>query len=156
MPIILRFLQTLLEKKLSASTLKVYVAEILAMHSRVGNQTVGSPHQIWINGLHLDPKTHRFRRIRVSSHYLLSLQPWRDRTFLSEVVITDASLSGWGTVWEHRTVRGLWTKGEDDTAHKCAQASCYISASMNQGRWFRGGTLVQPFILAKNVVCQTH
>ena len=41
-PVILRFLQSLMEKKLSASTLKVYVAAISAKHSKVDNQTVGS------------------------------------------------------------------------------------------------------------------
>ena len=41
-PVILRYLQSLMEKKLSASTLKVYVAAISARHSKVDNQTVGS------------------------------------------------------------------------------------------------------------------
>ena len=41
-PFILRFLQSLLDRKLSASTLKVYVAAISARHGRVGGQTVGS------------------------------------------------------------------------------------------------------------------
>lgn len=39
MPIILRFLQSLLEKKLSASTLRVYVAVISARHIKVDNQS---------------------------------------------------------------------------------------------------------------------
>ena len=42
MPMILRFLQSLLERKLSASTLRVYVAAISARHIKVDGQTVGS------------------------------------------------------------------------------------------------------------------
>ena len=42
LPIILRFLQSLLDKGLSVSTLRVYVAAISARHVRVDNQTVGS------------------------------------------------------------------------------------------------------------------
>ena len=41
-PVILRFLQSLLEKKLSASTLRVYVAAISSRHIKVDSQTVGS------------------------------------------------------------------------------------------------------------------
>ncbi|KAK0138713.1 hypothetical protein N1851_024747 [Merluccius polli] len=41
-PIILWFLQSLLEKKLSAFTLRVYVAAVSARHIRVDNQYVGS------------------------------------------------------------------------------------------------------------------
>lgn len=41
-PIILHCWQSLLEKKLSVSTLRVYVAAISASHIRVGNQTMGS------------------------------------------------------------------------------------------------------------------
>ncbi|CAL8366213.1 unnamed protein product [Boreogadus saida] len=55
-------------------------------------------------------------RIRVSSQYLLALQPWRRRAYLAkgvtlglipsrrEVVVTDPSLSGWGAEWQHRAV----------------------------------------------------
>ena len=41
-PMILRFLQSLLERKLSASTLRVYVAAISSRHIKVDSQTVGS------------------------------------------------------------------------------------------------------------------
>ena len=79
------------------------------------------PFQVWINGLHLDPRLHGSRKVRVSSQCLLALQPWRRRAYLAkgvtlgsissrrEVVVTDASPSGWGTVWQHRAVRGLWS-----------------------------------------------
>ena len=82
------------------------------------------PFQIWINGLHLDPRAHGSRKVRVSGRCLLALQPWRAKAFLTkgvslgsipsrrEVVVTDASPSGWGAVWRHRTVRGLWTAQE--------------------------------------------
>ena len=41
-PMILRFLQSLLERKLSASTLRVYVAAISSRHIKVDSRTVGS------------------------------------------------------------------------------------------------------------------
>ena len=41
-PIILHFLKSLLERKLSASTLRVYVAAISSRHVKVDSQTVGS------------------------------------------------------------------------------------------------------------------
>ncbi|XP_074470437.1 uncharacterized protein LOC141754903 [Sebastes fasciatus] len=82
------------------------------------------PFQIWINGLQLDPKSHRSKRVRVSCRCLLALRPWRAGAYLArgislgsipsrrEVVVTDASPSGWGAVWQHRAIRGLWTAQE--------------------------------------------
>jgi len=79
------------------------------------------PLQRWLNGLHLDPKWHRHRKIRVSQQCLSTLSPWRRRSYMSrgvamgsvpfrrETVTTDASLSGWGAVWQNRTARGLWS-----------------------------------------------
>ncbi|XP_059894386.1 uncharacterized protein LOC132447566, partial [Gadus macrocephalus] len=78
------------------------------------------PLQIWVNGLHLDPKWQRHKMVRVSGRCLRALRPWRERAYLiagsplgriasrREVVETDASLSGWGAVWQCRTVRGQW------------------------------------------------
>ena len=78
------------------------------------------PLQIWVNGLHLDPKWQRHKMVRVSGRCLRVLRPWRERAYLiagsplgriasrREVVETDASLSGWGAVWQCRTVRGQW------------------------------------------------
>ena len=52
--------------------------------------------------------------------FLWALRPWRDMRLLLQgvplgnipsrrtVVTTDASLTGWGAVWEHRMVRGVW------------------------------------------------
>ena len=79
------------------------------------------PFQIWTGVLHLDPLLLRSRKVRVSSRCLMALRPWRDRAYLvrgvtlgsipsrREVVVTDASLSGWGAVWQHRAVSGLWS-----------------------------------------------
>ena len=82
------------------------------------------PLQVWINGLHLDPKWHKNRRIKVSPQCLLALQPWRNRSYFTqgvpmglipshrEVIVTDASRLGWGVVWQHRAVRGAWSPHE--------------------------------------------
>uniref|UniRef100_UPI0037E7B013 uncharacterized protein n=1 Tax=Semicossyphus pulcher TaxID=241346 RepID=UPI0037E7B013 len=82
------------------------------------------PFQVWTNGLHLDPRLHGFKKVRVSSRCLLTLRPWRDRAHLAkgvslgsipsrrEVVVTNASPSGWGAVWQRRAVRGLWSAQE--------------------------------------------
>lgn len=79
------------------------------------------PLQVWVNGLGLDPRRHQGRMVVASGKCLRSLKPWRSRAYLSsgvplgslpsrrEVVVTDASLSGWGAVWNHRTVRGTWS-----------------------------------------------
>ncbi|XP_030219303.1 uncharacterized protein LOC115548682 [Gadus morhua] len=78
------------------------------------------PMQMWLNSLHLDPKWHRHRKVRVSRQCLFSLSPWRKRLYMSvgvpmgtipsrrELVTTDACLSGWGAVWQGRTAQGQW------------------------------------------------
>ena len=78
------------------------------------------PLQRWLNSFHLDARRHRHRRLRASRRCLLALAPWRERSFLlqgmpmgsiasrREAVTTDASLSGWGAVWQNRTAQGLW------------------------------------------------
>ncbi|XP_033996783.1 uncharacterized protein LOC117491055 [Trematomus bernacchii] len=82
------------------------------------------PMQIWLNSLHLDAKWHRHRRVRVSRQCLHSLSRWRNRAYLlmgapmgaipsrRETVTVDACLSGWGAVWQGRTVQGLWSAQE--------------------------------------------
>lgn len=82
------------------------------------------PIQIWINNLHLNPKLHQLRLVQLSSQCLHHLRLWGDRDFICrgvtlgslpsrrEVVITDASLIGWGAVWNHRMVRGVWSARE--------------------------------------------
>jgi hypothetical protein len=78
------------------------------------------PFQIWVNSLHLNPSWHRNRLIKVSQRCLLALNSWRSRLYLTkgvvlgmipsrrEIVQTDASLTGWGAVWQHRAVTGQW------------------------------------------------
>ena len=76
----------------------------------------------------LDAKWHRQRRVRVTLQCLVSLSPWRERAYLAagmpmgaiparrELVTTDASLSGWGTVWRGRTAQGRWS-AQEGTQH---------------------------------------
>ncbi|XP_030272800.1 uncharacterized protein LOC115581658 [Sparus aurata] len=78
------------------------------------------PLQRWFNALGLHPKLHRRAKVRVTHTFLRALRPWRDTRLLLQgvplgnipsrrtVVTTDASLTGWGAVWEHRMVRGVW------------------------------------------------
>ena len=80
------------------------------------------PLQVWIKGLELDSRRHKRKRVRVSRQNLLTLRQWRSRANLTmgvplgvipscrEVVVTDAFASGWGVVWRHRKVRGLWSR----------------------------------------------
>lgn len=82
------------------------------------------PLQIWINCLNLKPKLHQLRLVHLSSQCLRHLQPWESRDFICqgvtvgslpssrEVVVTDASLTGWGAVWNHRMARGVWSPRE--------------------------------------------
>ncbi|XP_056269652.1 uncharacterized protein LOC130193228 [Pseudoliparis swirei] len=86
------------------------------------------PLQRWLNSLHLEVTCHRHRRVEVSQQCLRALSPWRERAYLSggvpmgmvpsrrEVVTTDASLSGWGAVWQNRTAQGQWS-AQDHTEH---------------------------------------
>lgn len=78
------------------------------------------PLQRWLNALKLHPKVDRHVKIRVSRTCLQALCPWQDQALLVQgvplglipsrrtVVTTDASLTGWGGVWEGRMVRGVW------------------------------------------------
>ena len=78
------------------------------------------PLQRWLNAFSLHPKLDRRVKLRVTREFVHVLSPWRDETFLAmgvplgnipsrrAVVSTDASLHGWGAVWEGRTVRGVW------------------------------------------------
>ncbi len=81
------------------------------------------PFQRWVPTgiqIHLNPSGHRNKLIRITQQGLLTLKPWRRRSYLTkgvalgripsrrEVVQTDASFTGWGAVWQHRAVRGQW------------------------------------------------
>lgn len=82
------------------------------------------PLQIWISSLNLIPKLHQFKLVQLSRQCLRNLRPWGNRNFICrgvtvgslpsrrEVVVTDASLTGWGAVWDHRMVRGVWSPRE--------------------------------------------
>lgn len=78
------------------------------------------PLQRWVNSLGLHPRFHRYRPVVVTSDCMACLRPWRRRSRLThgvpmgvivhrrEVVTTDASLTGWGAVWQCRAARGSW------------------------------------------------
>ena len=103
------------------------------------------PLQMWLNSLHLDPKWHRHRKVRVSQRCLLSLSPWRRRPYLSagvpmgaipsrrELVTTDACLSGWGAVWgavwQGRTAQGQWPA--QSNAHINVLELCAVQLALN-------------------------
>jgi len=73
------------------------------------------PMQMWLNSLHLDAKWHRHRRVRVSQrclHYLLMGVPRGAISSRRETVTADAGLSGWGAVWQGRTVQGPYSAQE--------------------------------------------
>lgn len=84
------------------------------------------PFQRWLNHFRLDAKRHRLRKLRVSWRCLRVLVPWRNKAYMlsgvpmgvvvshREVVTTDASPTGWGAVWQHRTAQGLWSVQERD------------------------------------------
>jgi len=69
------------------------------------------------------------RKIRVSQQCLLTLSPWRERSYLSgcmpigsvpfrrdTLAMKNASLSGWDAVWQKRTAQGQWST-QDRTEH---------------------------------------
>lgn len=83
-------------------------------------QLLMRPLQIWVNSLHLHPTHHRRTPVRISAGFLRALHPWSRARLTQgvrmhsipsrrEVVTTDASLTGWGAVWQHRSVRGSWS-----------------------------------------------
>ena len=79
------------------------------------------PLQRWLNSFHLDPKRDRYVKLLVTRSGLQALRPWRNESMLVQgvplmdlpfrrtVVTTDASLTGWGAVWEGRSARGQWS-----------------------------------------------
>ncbi|XP_061590737.1 uncharacterized protein LOC133456285 [Cololabis saira] len=78
------------------------------------------PLQMWFNSLQMDPRLHRWVKVKVTHQCLIHLHRWQDSTFLlhgvplgsvpsrREVVTTDASPQGWGAVWQKRSVQGVW------------------------------------------------
>lgn len=76
--------------------------------------------QLWVSALKLDPVRHRMCTVRVSAQCALALRVWKRRGILTEgvnlgtvitrkVVTTDASLTGWGGVFEGSPVNGAWS-----------------------------------------------
>ena len=76
--------------------------------------------QAWVNGLRLCPRRHLSRQVRISRKCMVALEPWRNRSLFHQgspmgailtrkVVSTDASLWGWGGVFEGRGVNGEWS-----------------------------------------------
>ena len=76
------------------------------------------PFQRWMLSLRI-PSSCGTRMVRVSEACARALQPW-SRTFLSlgvrvgmvlsyKTITTDASLTGWGAVFEGRTAKGVWS-----------------------------------------------
>lgn len=76
--------------------------------------------QLWVSALRLDPVRHRMRTAVVTPQCALALQVWKQRDVLTDgvalgtvttrkVVTTDASLTGWGGVFEGRPVNGTWS-----------------------------------------------
>lgn len=78
------------------------------------------PLQRWLNSFNLHPQRHRDRKLTVTQSCMQALLPWRNVSLLTQgvplgmlpsrrtLVSTDASQTGWGAVWEGRTVRGTW------------------------------------------------
>ncbi|XP_049321018.1 uncharacterized protein LOC125781314 [Astyanax mexicanus] len=79
------------------------------------------PFQIWMNHLGLDPIRHKHRLVLIDQGCEEALVPWRRRSFLMagvplgvvasrrEIITTDASLTGWGAVWQRSAVQGSWS-----------------------------------------------
>ncbi|XP_041934156.1 uncharacterized protein LOC121696989 [Alosa sapidissima] len=78
------------------------------------------PLQCWFNAFQLHPRDDRHVKLRVSPACIRALRPWTERRFLlqgvplgglphkRQVISTDASLTGWGAVWEGLSARGVW------------------------------------------------
>ncbi|XP_056307255.1 uncharacterized protein LOC130219008 [Danio aesculapii] len=76
--------------------------------------------QRWISAKRLCPRRHLARRVRVSTECVMALHHWKNPCIfrsgaplgsvsLRKVVTTDASLTGWGAVFQGRSVNGRWT-----------------------------------------------
>ncbi len=74
----------------------------------------------WMKSLGIRPSRPSLRLLRVSGACLRTLSVWRDPNFLQkgvkmgvvccrQMIMTDASLSGWGAVFKGRPVCGVWT-----------------------------------------------
>ncbi len=78
------------------------------------------PLQRWVNSANLHSKLDSHMSMRITRRCILMLRPWKNKRLISQgvhlgnipagrsVITTDASLTGWGAVWEGRSVRGFW------------------------------------------------
>ncbi|KAL0199690.1 hypothetical protein M9458_002877, partial [Cirrhinus mrigala] len=93
-----------------ASSLSVVPLGLLKMRS----------FQHWVAARHLCPRRHLARKVRITTACVMALHQWRNpcvfRTgvllgsvSLRKVVTTDASLTGWGAVFQGRSINGRWT-----------------------------------------------
>lgn len=75
--------------------------------------------QLWLSGLRLCPRRHLRRRVTISAQCLAALRWWREPAIfhtgsslgvvsVRAVISTDASLTGWGAVYDGRTASGVW------------------------------------------------
>ncbi|XP_042579387.1 uncharacterized protein LOC109090184 [Cyprinus carpio] len=75
--------------------------------------------QRWVAARILCPRRHLTRRVRIHADCMMALYQWRDPCSfqtriplggmsLRKVVTTDASLSGWGAVFQGRSLNGRW------------------------------------------------
>ena len=115
------------------------------------------PLQVWLNDLGLHPARQGHALVRVTVSCLRHLRPWRREAFLSrgvplgsipsrrEVVTTDASLGGWGAVWQCRTVRGLWSP---------SQQTLHINVLELQAVWCALRHFL-PYLSGKHVLVRT-
>ncbi|MGL4249587.1 MAG: reverse transcriptase domain-containing protein, partial [Aeromonas sp.] len=85
------------------------------------------PFHWWMKSMGIRPMGSPYRLMRVSRGCLRALLTWRDPLFLQkgvemgiiscrQMITTDASLTGWGAVFEGRPAYGVWT-GEALTWH---------------------------------------
>ena len=76
--------------------------------------------QLWVSVLKLDPVRHRMHTSMVYAQCALVLRVWKRRGILTEgvslgtvvtrkVITTDATLTGWGGVFEGRPINGVWS-----------------------------------------------
>ncbi len=96
----------------------------------------------WMKVLRLHPTVPATHLIRVSRSCFRALLKWRDPTFLQSgvrmgaihrrhMITMDASMTGWGTVFEGRTARGEWT-GEFLSCHiNCLELRAVFLALMH-------------------------
>ena len=115
------------------------------------------PLQRWLNSFRFHPKRDRHKKLKVTRSCLRTLLPWRNKRLLMQgvplgcipfrrtLVSTDASRTGWGAVWEGRTVKGLW-QTPWDTEHINVLELCAVYLALRA---------LLPLIQGKHVLVRT-